>query len=422
MHQDTRSDGRRTIAGAIRTLLAASLLLAALALAVAANLADGLKGSTPSPEQLNPSALSTVVILAETADAPGQSPLGRFQKLSAEINRYYALNAYGCVSFDFTFLDADGPAGTRDWYSLGPSLSAYPDAYSFVTAALARALAGADLPESLHLERAIVVYAGASQQVDETQPLYSTTLWLPSEHYIELQGPQHVTRLYVPNLVFVSEEDGLGVWVHELAHTLPAQYPGNDGTHIADRYDYQRGPKSGRMGYWDLMGYGCRWGEPESTSPTHMSSYTKVAANWLRYAQAPWGKEVMLTALENQALGDYVLTLDDPLSEDSLCYYIIEARDADVPLGAPESGVVIYHVTYDHEADQPVVDAESCQCAEEMGHTPTHAYLHSPLHGAADPEGAKEYVNAAAGFKVTLVAESFSPYRATIRIERYQAN
>jgi hypothetical protein len=30
-------------------------------------------------------------------------------------------------------------------------------------------------------------------------------------------------------------------------------------------------------------------------------------------------------------------------------------------------------------------------------------------------------VNAAAGFKITLIAESFRPYKATIRIERFTA-
>jgi len=170
------------------------------------------------------------------------------------------------------------------------------------------------------------------------------------------------------------------------------------------------------------MGDGGRWGEPESSVPTHMSFYTKVAANWLRYTQAPWDEDIVLTALENQTLGDYVLTLDDPLSEDPLCYYIIEARDGEAPFGAPESGVVIYRVTYDRTAGHATVNALPGQHGFGMSYAAGHAYQRSTLHGASAPEGATEYVNAPAGYKVTLLAESFQPYKAAIRIERFTAN
>jgi hypothetical protein len=44
-------------------------------------------------------------------------------------------------------------------------------------------------------------------------------------------------------------------------------------------------------------------------------------------------------------------------------------------------------------------------------------YPRSTLHGALEPNGAPTYV-IAGRLVVRLVAESFAPYRATLRIER----
>ena len=95
-----------------------------------------------------------------------------------------------------------------------------------------------------------------------------------------------------------------------------------------------------------------------------MSSYTKEAAGWLRYRQAELGQEYTLTALESQNAGDEVLILDEPGERGMETaptgsgdgtrsdYYILEARDRTQPYGAPETGVVIYHVTRDGSSGQ----------------------------------------------------------------------
>jgi len=167
------------------------------------------------------------------------------------------------------------------------------------------------------------------------------------------------------------------------------------------------------------MASGSHWGNPDSTSPTHMSSYTKVAATWLRYTPASFDQDYVLTALENQRVGDAVLTVDDPLSSDPLCLYIIEARDSAVHFGAPECGVMIYHVTFNRAAGHPVVEIVSAggDSGNTVGRRPPAQ--HPTLRGAGDPGGVTEYVNAPDGFRVRLLSESFSPYKATIRIERY---
>jgi len=195
---------------------------------------------------------------------------------------------------------------------------------------------------------------------------------------------------------------------------------------IGDRYSYpEAGQRVGHVGPWDLMDGGGLWGSPDSPSPTQMSSFTKVAAGWLRYRPAMLDRDYMLTAVENQRMGDAVLKLDDPLGNDPLCsYYLIEARDHDALFGAPESGIVIYHVTHDRDDGHPVVDILRCQCEDTMAFSERtfrerqpifKLYERSTLCGAAEPDGAREYVMAG-GLVVTLVAESFSPYNATIRL------
>ncbi len=51
-----------------------------------------------------------------------------------------------------------------------------------------------------------------------------------------------------------------------------------------------------------------------------------------------------------------------------------------------------------------------------MGHT----YRRPALHSVGQADGSSQYV-LDGGLKVTLVSESFAPYRATIRIERSQS-
>jgi hypothetical protein len=117
-------------------------------------------------------------------------------------------------------------------------------------------------------------------------------------------------------------------------------------------------------------------------------------------------------------MGDAALKLDDPLDDDPLCsYYLIEARDHEAPFGAPESGVMIYHVTYDHDAGHPLVNTLRCQCDYALAF-PRNA---TTLHGAAEPDGAREYTIAGKAV-IRLLAESFSPYRATVRIEKMRKN
>lgn len=350
---------------------------------------------------------ASLVILAQTDDAPGGDPL-RPRILSQMADWYYAQNAYGRVAFDLSCLDADGPEGNQDWFSVGPTLSAYEGRREeFALAAIERALP--ELPAAtVYIERIVVVCpAGTMRRL--AGRVAPVTICEPDGRPIRLDLPASHTRVELNTLVMLSEDDPLGSWAHELGHTLHSRYPAPGNIYrLTDRYASSRGGLDyGEVGAWDLMGEGSRRG----SAPTHMSSYTKEAAGWLRYTEATPGQEYALTALEHQHIGDAVFRLDDPESDDARCYYLIEARDREAYFGAPESGVVIYHVTYDAAAQHAVVvqvDGASNANASAVGiERPT-------LRGV----GSAAILNGHC--RVVLLAESFAPYRATVRIERVE--
>ena len=423
MEQRTASAARYSISPRQRRSAKRMVVLVLLTLLTLAHVTPvGVAGGAAAVERRTGPLAGTLVVLAETEEAPGQRPLEHFQALADAANHYYALNAYGCVQFDFAFPHAAGPTGPGGWTRLEGARADYGDmGYGYAVAALQKALAGMDLPEEVYLERAIVITSEEAQQASAGRVARASTLWLPGDHAIEIPGLRHNARVYVPNIVFLSEGAELGAWVHELAHTLRARYETDGGyNRVADRYnDAQAARTNGQVGMWDLMGSGTRWGSPEGASPTHMSSYTKEAAGWLHFRPAALDQDVVLTSLENQTMGDPVLTLDDPLSDEPESYYILEARDGDAPFGAPESGVVIYYVTRDRQAGRTVVGILNAQTGDVEAVRLGQAYQRATLHGIASPDGASEHV-LAGGLVVRLLAESFAPYRATVRIARYR--
>ena len=164
------------------------------------------------------------------------------------------------------------------------------------------------------------------------------------------------------------------------------------------------------------MGSGSRWGPLLGASPTHMSSYTKVEAGWLRYCEAMCGREYLLTALENQRASGCVLRFDDPLTDDPRYYYILEARDHDAYYGAPHSGVMVYHITHDSTARHAVVNTVRTEPERRVVDGLESTELPT-LHGIGHPHGVTEYVNRMAGIRVRLLVESNSPYQASLRLD-----
>jgi len=371
----------------------------------------------------------TLVILAGTADQPGAKPLSDYEKMAQDVNAYYGQNSYGRVLMSTTFMDADGDSGASDWYSVGPSMANYAGhERDFAIAAVKKAFEGGAPSDELNLTRVIVVYAGPSKQADAANGVLSTLCCWPQNGTwfdVEVGQGEDKAHVFAGSLIMVAEQDELGLWTHEVGHSL---YSHNvlwtKHYKISDRYNYdQPWGKYGNINNWGLMGAGNWWGDPAASDPVHMSGFTKEAAEWLIYQDAKLGEEYDLTALENQTVGDTVLRIDDPTSIDPRRFFILEARDSAPQYGAPESGVVLYQVTWGGGHDHHVVNAIRAAVGGAGGTGPGgRGYLRPTFRGAGQanapttrrwPGGKLEWTlkseSNAGGYSAVVVTDVYTP-------------
>ncbi|MHB0857602.1 MAG: metallopeptidase domain-containing protein [Anaerolineae bacterium] len=369
----------------------------------------------------------TLVILASTADTPGAQTLSHYEQLAQSVNAYYGQNSYGRVLLTYSFMDADGSDGSQDWYEVGPSLADYAGKETdFAIAAVKAAFADGAPREELELARVIVVYAGESAQAthDAATPAPLSTLCsMPPNgmwHEIEVGPEDAKSKIFAGSLVVVAEEDGLGLWTHEVGHTLYSQYKlFNKWQRISDRYNYQQPwGQYGNIDNWGLMGSGNWWGDPLASAPVHMSSFAKESAEWLSYTDATLDTSYTLTALERQQFGDSVLRLDDPTSADPNRFFILEARDASAPYGAPESGVVFYRVTWDAANSHHIVNSLAPQSGTTVGSgAGGRSYFRPGFHSGSTvqrwPGGKLEFVleseSTSQGYSAVVSANVYTP-------------
>lgn len=348
----------------------------------------------------------TLVILAGTDDVPGHKPISEFQKIAQDVNSYYGKNAYGRVVLSYTFMDADGDAGSQDWYNVGPRLADFQDKETeFAIAAVKKAFEAGAPREEMNLARVIVVYAGPSKQASHgaatPAPLSTLCSWPQNGmwHEIEVGPPDAKAKVFAGSLIVVAEEDGMGLWAHEVGHSLHSRYTlWGKWNRISDRYNYQQPwGQYGNINNWGLMGAGNWWGDSPASNPVHMSSFTKVSAEYLEYKEATLGEQYTLTALENQRYGDAVLRVDDPTSAHPEHYLILEARQAGGWYGAPESGVVLYQVRWDNTHAHHIVNAIGPQSGTKIGTGPGgRSYWRPTFHAGSKtfqwPGGKLEFV------------------------------
>ncbi len=336
----------------------------------------------------------SLVLLAGTDDKPNTKTIDHAQKMAQDVNSYYGQNAYGRVSLAYTFLDADGKSGDDDGYSVGPSMADWADREcEFAAEAVRKAFEGGAPREEINLERVIVAYSGPAVQDDPANGVLSTLCCMPPNrmwHEIEVGPDENRSRIYTGSLIMVSEEEGMGGWAHEVGHSLYSKYLLlGKYNRIADRYNYsQPWGQFGKVGYWGLMGSGNYWGDPEASAPTHMTGYSKEAAEWLTYLEGQLDKEYTLTSVENQQAGDTVLRFDDPTTNNPNHYYIMEARDSGAPYGAPESGVVVYQVGWKSSHNYHIVNSISPTTGATMGTGAGNRSYQRPTFRDAGLEGA----------------------------------
>lgn len=371
----------------------------------------------------------TLVILAGTADQPGGQPLSKYEQMAQDVNSYYGQNAYGRVLLTYTFMDADGDAGSSDWYDVGPTMATYVGhERDFAIAAVKKAFEQGAPRDELNLARVIVVYAGPSKQADAANGKLSTLCcWPANGRWFDIEVGQGESKAHVfsGSLIMVAEKDGLGLWAHEVGHSL---YSHNvlwtKYYNISDRYNYsQPWGKYGNINNWGLMGAGNWWGDPLASEPVHMSGFTKESAEWLSYKDVELGKSYSLGAVEHLNAGDTILRVDDPTSMDPRRFFILEARDSEVQFGAPESGVVLYQVTWGGAHDHHVVNAIGPSVGGNAGSGAAgRPFLRPTFRGAGEanapttrrwPAGKMEWTlkseSTASGYTAVMVTDVYTP-------------
>jgi M6 family metalloprotease-like protein len=363
---------------------------------------------------------STVILLSAPSDVSGTRKLSHFQDITQQINTYYSYNAYGRASFTYTFFDADGSAGSNDWFVMSRPMDTY-NWHRYVEESIINAFSQQALEKEVYLDRIVVVHPGDGNQLGGYSNVYSACLWRDNNFYYEITDISgKKSKVYVQNVILQSENDGMGVWAHEFGHTLYSKHAIGNKNRISDRYNYDNEPtrQFGKIYQLGLMGEGNWWGNPLASSPIHMSSFTKEATEWLRYTYiTEMDKTYTINSLENMNFGDIVYRIDNPRFTNSEFYYIIEGRDSTVPFGYPESGVAIYKVDYSNANSHHVVNAIQPQDGSNIGHVGNRWYLKPTLHSTSG--NGSIYVDVPSRFYVSLSSETHSPYSARIFVGEY---
>jgi M6 family metalloprotease-like protein len=357
----------------------------------------------------------TLVILAQTSEQAGTKDIFQFQLMAEAVSAYFQKNAYGKVSFAYTFLDQDGAAGADDWFTIGGVQADYVGREgAYAIDAVQAAFQDRALAKPLEFDRVIVIHPGFAKQRIAGQGISGPLVTLTSlpgpapwhEIAVGPQGAQNTIRAKA--LILVAENDTLGPWAHEMAHSVPARYQVNGRDYVIDdRYNSQLPfSQNGNVSAWDLMCWGAWWGLPPGAEPVHLSAFSKESAGWLTYSEAVLGEKKVLTALEKGALNS-ALRIDDPTSADPEDYILLEARQSGGTFGAPESGVVAYLVSWDGQNKHHVVNNFASDIEPTMGTSAASAigYERPTLHDVGAANAATEFEITPWRMRVTLHSE-----------------
>jgi M6 family metalloprotease-like protein len=196
-------------------------------------------------------------------------------------------------------------------------------------------------------EHIIVVHSGTDEAATR-QPNDITSQFIYRDHSTLLT----IGGVNIMNACIVSENDPLGVVVHELGHSMG----------LPDLYSYQASDSSSSdifVGAWDLMATGSWNPNGQGTSPSHLTTWCKIQLHWIKPTQI-----VNISQSDIQS-GHNVTVFLDPqeLSGQNLAikillnngtYYLIEDRQKLGYDGSiPGSGVLILFCANKTSGDGP---------------------------------------------------------------------
>ncbi len=194
--------------------------------------------------------------------------------LKQQIADYHLENSYGSVSLDFTFFDN----GSK-WFSSSKSKNTFSNTISDSISFAQEIIRTSNIDIS-GFDIVTVVYAGNSFQLSRNVA-----------DLVTVSSPPRFLIFDKPTVI-VAEFDTLGLWAHEIGHTLRPALKGGLFTRNLPDLDNSG---QGDIGTWGLMGIGHLLptninkitGNPErildisGTTPDQMSTFSRLALDFL---------------------------------------------------------------------------------------------------------------------------------------------
>lgn len=254
-----------------------------------------------------------------------------FNKVSAYFREvsYNKISLTGSVSRWYQMNKTVGAYG-RDGLNIDdPNGDGSPDSWMLIQEAIDAADPEIDFSQYSYL---IVLHAGPGQETSGNPNDLWSCAYLMGVWFRTRDGISYSKAMIVPEAQSQGA-DTVGVVAHEFAHLLG----------LPDLYDPYR--MQDYVGRWELMGKGLWNGNPPSSSPAHMSAWSKIRLGWIndhQIVEVSSGviRNVTLSPIE---LNGTVLAVKIPIAD--RIYYLMELRQRiGYDLSLPDSGLLVTYV------------------------------------------------------------------------------
>ncbi|MDD1750254.1 MAG: hypothetical protein LUO89_10310, partial [Methanothrix sp.] len=278
---------------------------------------------------------NTLIILFQTSDHAGTNTVAHFQDVltgpSPSMNAYFVEDSYNMITVTGSVAGPAGPPPTPQWYTLPQVSSFYPvqtwqdciNGAGYTT--LAQAIVAAvdsDVNFADYIPNGHIYFVSSDAWV-----------WGCSLHWGG-GGISTGDGVGITHAPFVSENDGLSVYLHEFSHDmgLPDLY---DYTSPYDPYQFIDG--------WDLM---------SMDNAQHHSSYCKIDLGWITSSEiVTFTGAATVTAtidrIESSITSGYHTLKIQTSGMPATFYFLVETRQkigfdaTGIPASAPDHGVLI---------------------------------------------------------------------------------
>jgi M6 family metalloprotease-like protein len=293
--------------------------------------------STIAVQRAPPREEKVLVLRAKLADKSFQVNINSLRSLFVNSTKqYYQEVSYNQVFMNTTFIsDNYTMSGTEAYYGTGSGEgSTGSHIIDLVTETLTAAEGQVNASGGYRIFRHIIIVHSGT---DQASSHVATDI---GSEYIFKEGAELFTihGLKIMNACIVSEDDPLGVVVHELGHSQG----------LPDLYNYLTESTGDTfVGQWDLMATGSWSPNGQGSSPSHLTTWCKIKLGWIGPTQIvnisqssiASGHDVNITLDPQEIQGP---TLVIRIQLDNGTYYLVEDRlKTGYDTSLPASGVLV---------------------------------------------------------------------------------